>query len=116
MAPSVEADIAPRRSPKEEAALVERIDRFFGLRPLVPLFPVNGFTPESPCPHHGPLPEGSALCCMACHKSGMDDHPAIRRDRRFDPRPDDPALMAVALEASRDARRERRIARSSSGR
>lgn len=81
--------IAPRRSPEEEA----RLDEFFGFRPLVPLFPIGGFSPGSTCPHHGPLPEGSALTCMVCHRSGMDQHPAYRRDRRFDPRPErgDPA-------------------------
>jgi len=25
----------------------------------------------------GPIPAGSTLCCAVCHKSGLDDHPAL---------------------------------------
>lgn len=55
---------------------------------LVPLFPVGPFTPTSPCPHHGPIREGSLLCCMVCSASGMDGHPALARDPASDPRPE----------------------------
>lgn len=36
----------------------------------------------------GPIPKGSTCCCAACDKSGVDDHPALRRDPRTDPKPD----------------------------
>lgn len=55
---------------------------------LVPLFHVGPFTPTSPCPHHGPIREGSLLCCMVCSTSGMDDHPALTRDPATDPPPE----------------------------
>ncbi|OJW18828.1 MAG: hypothetical protein BGO49_17545 [Planctomycetales bacterium 71-10] len=55
---------------------------------LVPLFPVGPFTPTSPCPHHGPIRQGSLLCCMVCSASGMDGHPALARDPATDPRPE----------------------------
>lgn len=55
---------------------------------LVPLFPVTSFTPQSECPHRGPLPEGSLLCCMVCSASGIDGHPAMKRDSATDPRPE----------------------------
>lgn len=65
---------------------------------LMPLFPVGFFLPTSAdqvrafgrvlvpefasrgdvCPHHGPIPEGSTLCCMVCHQSGMDGHPGLK--------------------------------------
>ena len=55
---------------------------------LVPLFPIGAFTPRSACPHHGPIRTGSDFCCMVCSQSGVDDHPALKRDPRTDPRPD----------------------------
>ncbi len=55
---------------------------------LVPLFPVGPFTPTSPCPHHGPIRQGSLFCCMVCSASGMDGHPALARDPATDPRPE----------------------------
>jgi hypothetical protein len=63
------------------------------LRPprLEPLFPVGHYTPSSRCPHHGPIPRGSDLCCMICHQSGQDGHPALQ----WDPTPE---------RADRDAR------------
>jgi hypothetical protein len=48
---------------------------------LIPLFPVGQFTPQSACPHDGPIPRGSRLVCMVCGASGMDDHPGLKRDR-----------------------------------
>ena len=44
---------------------------------LLPLFPVGNYTPDSPCAHFEPIPYGSAFCCMVCHISGLDDHPAL---------------------------------------
>jgi hypothetical protein len=51
---------------------------------LVPLFPVGPYTPQSLCGHHRPIERGSVFCCMVCHTSGQDDHPALWHDRRFD--------------------------------
>lgn len=56
--------------------------------PLVPLFPVADFTPHAACPHHGPLPRGTVLCCMVCHKSGVDFRPALKRDTASEPKPE----------------------------
>ncbi len=48
---------------------------------LVPLFPVNVFTPSSPCPHSGPW-RRSHLCCMKCHACYYDGrHPALEPPR-----------------------------------
>ena len=51
---------------------------------LVPLFPLGPYTPQSVCRHDGPIEQGSLFCCMVCHRSGHDDHPALQRDPRFD--------------------------------
>lgn len=79
---------------------------------LVPLFPIGPFTPASECPHRGPIAEGSLLCCMVCSASGMDGHPALARDPRFDPRPAarraPSPTTAVASPAAGETRRERR--------
>jgi hypothetical protein len=55
---------------------------------LVPLFPITAFTPQSTCPHRGPVRPGSVFCCMVCSRSGIDGHPALKRDPKTDPRPD----------------------------
>ncbi len=55
---------------------------------LMPFFPIGSFTPQSECPHREPIGEGSALCCMVCHRSGMDSHPGLRRDPQTDPTPE----------------------------
>lgn len=34
---------------------------------LVPLFPVSGFRPDSPCPHNRPIRDGSDFVCMCKH-------------------------------------------------
>jgi hypothetical protein len=52
---------------------------------LVPLFPIGHYTPHSECPHKEPIEPGSSLCCMVCHKSGLDQHPIFQRDARHDP-------------------------------
>ncbi len=53
---------------------------------LVPLFPVGSYTPQSKCPHHGPIERGSVFCCMVCHASGQDDHPALQHTYSVEPR------------------------------
>ncbi len=55
---------------------------------LIPLFPIGPYTPQSACPHREPIGKGSAFCCMVCHRSGMDDHPALQRDPRTEPTPE----------------------------
>jgi hypothetical protein len=74
---------------------------------LIPLFPIGPFTPRSTCPHHGPIRRGSAFCCMVCFRSGMDDHPALQRNPRTDPRPD-PKPSGPAPAAGRETRKQRR--------
>jgi hypothetical protein len=56
---------------------------------LVPLFPLGPYSPQSVCRHHRPIERGSVFCCMVCHTSGQDDHPALQLDPRFDPKLDD---------------------------
>jgi hypothetical protein len=79
---------------------------------LVPLFPIGEFTPKSECPHHGPLRAGSVLCCMVCSRSGVDDHPALVRDCRTDPRPARRPAAAVLEAGVRETRKQRRQRRS----
>lgn len=55
---------------------------------LVPLFPITSFTPQSKCPHRGPIKPGSVFCCMVCSGTGRDGHPALRRDPTTDPKPE----------------------------
>ena len=71
---------------------------------LVPLFPIGPLTPQSTCPHHGPMRPGSVFCCMVCSQSGMDDHPALKRDPSTDP-PPSPSRSSRPLLALADVRR-----------
>ena len=76
---------------------------------LVPLFPIGAYTPQSTCAHRRPIEPGSALCCMVCHTSGMDRHPALRRDPRTDPAPEPkPAAPVQEANKKRETRKERR--------
>jgi hypothetical protein len=75
---------------------------------LVPLFPIDAFTPGSACPHHGPIRTGSVFCCMVCSRSGLDGHPALERDPLTDPRPEPKAPAAARAGAVRETRKERR--------
>lgn len=79
------------------------------LRPprLVALFPIAPFTPLAGCPHRGPIRTGSVLCCMVCHQSGIDGHPAMKRDPVSDPKPEKkPAPPAAPT--GRETRKQRR--------
>ncbi len=76
---------------------------------LVPLFPIRAYTPQSTCAHRRPIEPGSSLCCMVCHASGMDRHPALRRDPRTDPAPEaKPKAAPEQARSPRETRRERR--------
>jgi hypothetical protein len=75
---------------------------------LVPLFPIGPFTPQSVCPHRGAIRPGSVFCCMVCSRSGMDDHPALKRDPRSDPRPEVKAAKPTLSVSGRETRKERR--------
>jgi hypothetical protein len=85
---------APRKAPHEPR--------------LVPLFPIGPFTPQSVCPHRGEIRPGSALCCMVCLRSGMDNHPALKRDPRDEPRPDVKRAKRTLPVIGRETRKERR--------
>lgn len=75
---------------------------------LVPLFPIGPYTPQSLCPHRMPIEQGSALCCMVCHRSGMDEHPAMQRDPGTDPSPEPRPIPTSAQQREVGARRETR--------
>jgi hypothetical protein len=76
---------------------------------LVPLFPIEAYTPQASCAHRRPIELGSALCCMVCHISGMDRHPALRRDPGTDPAPEPkPKAAPEQAKSQRETRRERR--------
>jgi hypothetical protein len=76
---------------------------------LVPLFPIAAYTPQSSCAHRRAIEAGSSLCCMVCHTSGMDRHPALRRDPRTDPAPEPkPKAETQQAQCQRETRRERR--------
>jgi hypothetical protein len=76
---------------------------------LVPLFPIGPYTPQSQCAHLRPIEPGSSLCCMVCHKSGMDRHPALRRDPRAEPAAEPKPRPVPAPAPSRlETRKERR--------
>jgi hypothetical protein len=92
------------------AASAGRVVRDDPNRPprLVPLFPIGAFTPRSACPHHGPIRTGSVFCCMVCSQSGVDDHPALKRDPRTDPRPEPKAAALVRVSSVRETRKQRR--------
>ena len=63
---------------------------------LVPLFPLGPYSPQSACRHHRPIERGSVFCCMVCHTSGQDDHPALQLDPRFDPKLDDTSTASLS--------------------
>jgi hypothetical protein len=89
----------------------EATDVTSAVRPprLVPLFPIGAYTPQSSCGHRRPIEPGSSLCCMVCHTSGMDRHPALRRDPRTDPAPEPkPKPAPERANSRRETRRERR--------
>jgi len=79
------------------------------LRPprLIPLFPVGPYTPQSACAHRQPIQSGSVLCCMVCHRSGMDEHPALQRDSVTERAPEPVPLFEKIARETRRQRRQR---------
>jgi hypothetical protein len=78
---------------------------------LTPLFPIPAYTPHSGCAHHGPIKQGSVICCMVCHQSGVDGHPGLQRDPATDPKPEpDPSSTAppTTKKTARETRKQRR--------
>jgi hypothetical protein len=66
---------------RTRAVLTSRCLQFtWRLPQLVPLFPVGNYTPSSTCAHRGLIQRGSVFCCMICHTSGQDDHPALQNN------------------------------------
>jgi hypothetical protein len=74
---------------------------------LIPLFPLGPLTPQSACGHLRPIETGSILCCVVCHCSGIDDHPALKRDPLTDPAPE-PKPAPEPMKPKRETRRQRR--------
>ena len=74
----------------ERARLAEKPTLLAIPRPprLELLSPITPLVPQSECPHRGPMKRGSVFVCAVCHASGMDHHPALRRDPRTDPKPE----------------------------
>ena len=75
---------------------------------LIPLFPLGPLTPESVCRHNGPIEPGSLFCCVICHHSGIDDHPALKRDARTDPTPEAKPAPAPPKKTCETRRQRRR--------
>jgi hypothetical protein len=84
-------------------------DSSTALRPprLIPFFPIGPYTPLSSCGHHRPIEQGSFLCCMVCHRSGVDDHPALERDPRTEPAPE-PKPAPAPMKPKCETRKQRR--------
>jgi hypothetical protein len=77
---------------------------------LTPLFPIAAYVPTSGCAHKGPMPRGTLLCCMICHRSGVDGHPALQRDRATDPKPEAkaPPLSSEPAKPMKETRKQKR--------
>lgn len=75
---------------------------------LEPLFPVRPLVPRSTCPHGRRVRRFSVFCCMICHRSGMDWHPGLRRNRRFDPKPEAKQSALPPPKKTLETRRQRR--------
>jgi len=73
---------------------------------LIPLFPIGPYTPQSFCAHRQPIRLGSNLCCMVCHRSGMDHHPALQRDKATEPAPE--PVPAAPKKGGSETRKQRR--------
>jgi len=72
-----------------------------------PHVPLGSYTPQSICAHRRALRSGSLFCCMVCHRSGIDGHPALKRDPRTDPSPE-PKPAPAPAKTGRETRKQRR--------
>jgi hypothetical protein len=79
------------------------------VREMTPMFPIVSFVPGVACPHKGPIPRGSRFVCAVCHQSGMDAHPALRRDLATEPQPE-PKPERTTIKLSRRQKRARTAA------
>lgn len=59
---------------------------------------------------NGPMPEGTRCCCAACHKTGVEDHPSLRRDVATDPPPEPKTKPAPKPKPNRRQRRQSQAA------
>lgn len=71
------------------------------VREMIPLFPIEALSTESTCSHRGPIRAGSMFVCMICHQSGMDRHPALRRELVVEATQPTPPAESRAKESSR---------------
>jgi hypothetical protein len=77
---------------------------------LEPLFPILTFVPASACPHYGRMRRGSIFCCMVCHRSGMDGHPALERHVASEPKPEKkPPPPAKPKPSAKLTRKQKRL-------
>jgi hypothetical protein len=77
---------------------------------LIPIFPLGSYTPQSTCAHRGAIRSGSHFCCMVCHRSGIDEHPALHRDPSTDPSPE-PKPAPAPAKTGRETRKQSRARR-----
>jgi hypothetical protein len=75
---------------------------------LTPLFGCRPWTPQSECPHRGLIGDGDRVCCMVCHRTGIEKHPALCRNPRTDPPREPRAKPAEAWPKAKETRRARR--------
>ncbi|MFI5387427.1 MAG: hypothetical protein ACHQ50_15065 [Fimbriimonadales bacterium] len=73
---------------------------------LIPLFPIGSYTPASACPHRGPIAHGSHLCCMVCHRSGIDGQFGLQLEPQTDPERE-PKRSRPPLQSKLERRRQR---------
>jgi RNA polymerase sigma factor (sigma-70 family) len=98
------------RTPRPMAALSE-FATIADKRPrltLELLSPITSFTPQSACPHHGPIARESVFVCIVCHAVGNEDHPALQRDPETDPQPEPKPKAPPLTRKKRETRRARR--------
>lgn len=74
---------------------------------LIPMFPIGFYSPQSTCPHGRLMRRGSLFCCMICHRSGIDGHPALQRSPASDPKPE-PKPERVPKKQARETRKQKR--------
>ena len=81
------------------------------VRDVHPILPADLMTPDSPCPHKGPVEPGSLDYCVVCHASGRDGDPALKIDPRTAPKPE-PVVDPEAEKPRTRKQRRAKLARS----